>query len=319
MGKTVFQCSVYSGDISVNFYSEINLIDFFSEFDCHKFFPEFSISKNKSTSDFSVYFLNEKKSEIRWYPNKVVATYPVEHMYQGEAILHLAYPFIELQRQRRSEVTIHGAACSLEEKGVLILGKEGSGKTSTLVHLCQNHNAKLISNDLCLVQLNNKIAYLNGGTKFFYLRYISTLKSLPHLINFFYEKRTAPDSWKNKIFLQPKDIDIQVQPKPVNLHKAYLVHVNENQNKVIIKRTGDLADKLYLNETFSRYIRNTCTTFLAGDDYRYMGFVPSFDDEQLYSNRLKILDFLFEDAKLCYISGKSLEISKHIKNEIFQE
>lgn len=312
-----FQCAVFSGKIGVNFYSRVKLSDLFSKFSCHKFFPEFCLSDIERENIFSVYFIPSMKTQIKWYQNKVVVSFPIQEIYNGESILYLGYPFIEYQRQKNFGVTVHAAACNVKGKGVLILGKEGSGKTSTLIHLCQNHDASLIANDLTLLELRNKTVYLIGGTKFFYLRYISTLKSLPHLISHFSKKKKTSDKWKNKIFLEPKDIGIEIEKNRIGLDKAFLVHVDETQEELLVNRKLDLSDKLYLNENFSRYIRNTTTTFLSGNNYDYRGFIPSFDNELFYLNRLKILDTILNKGELCYVSGKSLMISNYIKMNMF--
>src|SRR5699024_12392331 len=132
------------------------------------------------------------------------------------------------------------------------------------IELCRKYNAKLIGNDLCVIDYN----YLNdlrllGGTKYIFLRYESIKRNIPELIKKFdmQENDKKIDTWtfKKKIF--PKDLGIQVQKNEVRIDSIFIVHIDQEKD-FFCKETNSLADILYINENFSRYIRNTCTTMI---------------------------------------------------------
>lgn len=50
-------------------------------------------------------------------------------------------------KSNQSVINIHASCISLEGKGVLLLGKSGSGKSDLALRLIENKNAKLVADD----------------------------------------------------------------------------------------------------------------------------------------------------------------------------
>ena len=188
-------CSVYSGDVAVNFYSDIDLFTRFVDHSYTRFVPEFQCFPDQAQTAFAVEYWDSEDRTLNYGANVVRLRYPWSLMREGETILYLAYPYHEYQRQQRGALTCHAAAFAIDDNaGYLILGKEGAGKTSTVIALCRDRQKRLIANDLCLLGKNEHGASLLGGTKFFFVRRESMMRNLPELLDFFPPASRPTDS-----------------------------------------------------------------------------------------------------------------------------
>ena len=223
-------------------------------------------------------------------------------MRDGETILYLAYPLIERQHQERRYLTSHAAAFSFGNAAFLILGKEGAGKTSTLISMCQRFGAKLMANDLCVIGWKGEEGLaVHGGTKFFFIRRESARRTLPQLLPYF--KEDGDDSWLEKAIICPKDLGVELEARELSVNMSFLVHVDETKRELFGRAIDDLPTRLYLNENFSRYIRTASTTMLGGDKYDLLGYVPSLDTKRFYEWRRELIKYLLVKQGVRYVSG----------------
>ena len=220
---------------------------------------------------------------------------------------------MEKQRAEKHSLTAHSACVDFDGNGVLILGKEGSGKTTTAINLCQKYGASLVANDLSIISYADKNnTMVLEGTKYFFLRKESIKRNLPKLLEKFGENKI--DSWLNKVKVMPEDISIRTKSQ-TNIKRVFIVHIDNSQETMYVSDGATLVNKLYLNENFHRYIRNACTTFLDAD-YNMSGYVPSFDSEQFYIERVELINHIFKDLKFEYVSGNIKDVSKYINEEM---
>lgn len=276
-------------------------------------FPEITIEKcNNEKSKYIVEYMNSDERILQYKENKAIIKYPIEEMSDGLTVLFMAYPLLEVNRREKKNLTCHCAGVSINGKGILILGKEGSGKTTLAIELCRKYNAKLIGNDLCVIdynQLNN--LKLLGGTKYIFLRYESIKRNIPDLLKKFdlQDNDKKIDTWtfKKKVF--PEDIEIQVQKDEVDIDSIYIVHIDQKKD-FFCKEANSLANILYLNENFSRYIRNTCTAMLK--DNNIINYVPSLDNKEFFDERSELINYLFNNKKIKYLSGSIEDVSNYI-------
>lgn len=279
-------------------------------------FPEITIEKcnNNEKCEYTVKYINSDEKKLQYEGHKVTIKYPIKEMDNGMTVLFMAYPLLEVNRRENKKLTCHCASVSINGKGILILGKEGAGKTTLAIELCRKYNAKLIGNDLSVIDYNklNNLKLL-GGTKYIFLRYESIKRNIPELINKIDLQGNAKktDTWilKKKVF--PNDLDIEVQKNEVDIDSIYIVHIDQEKD-FFCKETNSLADILYLNENFSRYIRNTCTTML--NDNNIINYIPSLDTKKFYIERAELINYLFNNKKIKYLSGNIEDVSKYIIN-----
>ncbi len=296
--------------------SDIDLYEMFKDKIDFIDFPEITIERcnNNEKSKYIVEYMNSDERILQYKENKTIIKYPIKEMSDGLTILFMAYPLLEVNRRKNKSLTCHCAGVSINGKGILILGKEGSGKTTLAIELCRKYNAKLIGNDLCVIdynQLNN--LKLLGGTKYIFLRYESIKRNIPDLLKKFdlQDNDKKIDTWtfKKKVF--PKDLGIQVQKDEVDIDSIYIVHIDQEKD-FFCKEANSLANILYLNENFSRYIRNTCTTMIK--DNNIINYIPSLDTRKFYDERAKLINYLFNNKKIEYLSGSIEDVSKYIIN-----
>ena len=278
-------------------------------------FPEITIEKcNNEKSKYIVEYMNSDERILQYKENKAIIKYPIKEMSDGLTVLFMAYPLLEVNRREKKNLTCHCAGVSINGKGILILGKEGSGKTTLAIELCRKYNAKLIGNDLCVIDYNNLNSLkLLGGTKYIFLRYESIKRNIPDLLTKFnlQDNDNKIDTWtfKKKVF--PKDLGIQVQKDEVDIDSIYIVHIDQ-EKEFFCKEANSLANILYLNENFSRYIRNTCTAMLK--DNNIINYVPSLDNKEFFDERSELINYLFNNKKIKYLSGSIEDVSNYIIN-----
>ena len=160
---------------------------------------------------------------------------------------------MEKQRAEKSMITIHSACVEKDDSGILLLGRAGSGKTTTAIDLCTKYDYSLIGNDRNIIGLNqNNEVICYDGTKFLFLRYESMKRNMPYYLKYFPSNDT--DSWLRKVKVLPSDIGISCSNNK-KIDKAYIVHIDNNQ-KELFRSNGDTpSNRLYLNELCSMYIR----------------------------------------------------------------
>lgn len=238
--------------------------------------------------------------------------FPWHLMQGGLTLLYLAYPLIERQRQTNSFLTAHAACVSTPQGGILILGKEGAGKSSVAISLCRNHDAKLVANDLTVIGLRDGRIISDGGTKFLFLRQESVKRNMPDLLPFFPE--TSKDTWLHKIRIAPNQVGITCETGSVPIKWIYQVHIDGDQQHVFHCPDVGLVTRLYLNENFSRYIRSTCNAVLSGDNYNFLGYIPSLDTPEFYSFRVRLIERILDE--LTYLSGPLSQVTDFIVSHL---
>jgi hypothetical protein len=231
---------------------------------------------------------------------EVVVRAPKSDLRQGEVLLSAAYPLVESQLQEEGYLTCHAACVVLEGKGILLLGSNGSGKTSVVLELCQKYGAELTGNNQCIIGMDNMLRVADG-TKPITLRYSSVNQDHPEYVVLF--KKDDKDPWRKKISVNPEEIGINVHEGPVDISSAYLLHVDNTLTDLYKDKARALDDKLYLYDNFSRIIRLTGMTPLLGDEYDFSSYFPSLDTPQLYNNRLAVIGHLQDKLAMERLTG----------------
>lgn len=256
-------------------------------------------------------YRNSSYKKIECLEDRINIFYPKEEL-TAASIVYMGYILMEKQREINGMVTLHSACVEKKGDGILFLGRSGSGKTTLVTNLCMNYNYNLIGNDRCIIGLENEKLKAFSGTKYMFYRYESVKRNLPHLLKLFSENNN--DSWLRKQKIDIADLNINPCFDEVVLKKAYLLHVDENSNH-LFKSSGDTpANRLYLNEILSMYIRGIYTTF-SDRNFCAAGYIPSYDNALCYNNRVLIIDKIVNDLNLEYVSGNLNDVSNYIDYE----
>lgn len=229
-------------------------------------------------------------------------------------IIYNAYLISEKIRGLNGSFTIHSASISIDNQGVLLLGKSGAGKTTLAYELCSKFGASLIGNDLSVLNHFEGHHSILFGSKYFTFRKKSIDRSNLELGNIFSDN--SLDDWSNKVVVKPEDIEVSTIDR-VSLASPFIVHVDESMDCIYVRDvSNDLVTRLNLYENFTRYIRGSCTITTSHNGFGY--YVPSLDNEEIYASRTSSIESLLS-YPLEYLSGPKKSIIDYIVNKIEHE
>lgn len=257
---------------------------------------------NVSSGKYRVLYKEQDDIVVKYSRRTLFVGAPWETIRNGETLLYAALPFIELQHQQNGFVTAHAAAVAFPEGAILLLGKEGSGKTTTALGLCREYGARLIGNDLVIIGVEHpsQRIIIRSGTKFLSLRYESIHRNMPDLLPLF--PQGDEDPWLHKVLVSAEQVGITTHEGSMPLIKSFMVHVDETKKSLLVKSADTVITRLYLNENFSRYIRGTCIALL-GARLEYLGYIPSLDTNALFTKRVVLMQRLLIEHSMMYVSG----------------
>jgi hypothetical protein len=216
-------------------------------------------------------------------------------------IAYIARYLIEKQYAINNLCTCHSSCVEKDGHAILFLGGAGAGKTSVALNMCLKHNYKLISNDQTVIGIVGNRLVVLGGTKTLNLRYASIKENVSSLLYLF--KNTNIESWNNKIIVQASEIDIKEQYNPVEISEIYVLHIDNKQQQFCYKNGDCWGLNFNLYQNLTENIRNSTSTIV--DKYGHpIGYVPSYDNEELYNLRVNIINMINNNENYKYLSGK---------------
>ncbi len=90
----------------------------------------------------------------------------------------------EVAARTQGSLWAHAAAVALGERGVLVFGAPGSGRTAFLAHLLREHGGRLIGADGAFVRFGPRATVVDGGERKLYMK-AKWAKHLPQFSRFF--------------------------------------------------------------------------------------------------------------------------------------
>lgn len=308
-----FQCAIGMGIHAVNVFSEKE--DFICYFEGRgagyiPWIPGWWTKRSYAQTRYSMVYFPEGNPHFEYdgRNRRLIISGDMREFRDGQALAYLGFWLMELQRQRDFMFTSHATALSMEDKGVLIFGERGDGKTSVALSLGRTYGYKLIANDLAIIGYDdeNEQLALHNGTKIFGLRLSAIRGRFPELLHLFPDQTQR--SWITKAFVYPDKVGIATEMHPKSLTRAFMVHLdNTKTDKLSAQEMNDLWVRNYLYENFSRYIRGTAIVAFGESNLDFLDYMPSLDDRGCHENRLKIIRFLIEKIKILNVSSGSLE------------
>jgi len=316
---------VESADTGIIYESDLPLYDYFKDKGALLEFPGLCISKDliNNNSDYHLIYKNSNNQQLKCEGNNMEIYYPIEKI-NKLSLIYPGYILLESARLQNRAVTCHSACVEKDGKAILLLGKTGSGKTTTAINLCLNYGYNIISNDRTILRNNGSELEAIDGTKFIFLRYESIKRNLPDLLGLFEDKEVdvnyrsqneITDTWRKKIRILPQSLNINTCDKSSKIVKVIMLHVDENQNGLITDIDNSLATRLYLNENLSATIRGLYTTFRDNKNIESL-YIPSLDSENHYQFRKDIISNIMNDCEIEYVSGKITDVSKYIDEKV---
>lgn len=294
----------------VRYVSDKPLLDYFIK---HKDFMEFYDASIIANSDDVVYTIeyhdNEDKSKkpIIVIDKKMIINYPKNELTESN-ILYLGVSFLEKQFGEMSVCSCHSACVVKEGEGTLLIGEAGAGKTSLAVNLCQKYGYSLLSNDMTLIGENDGNIYACGGTKFLNLRLLSVQSNMPSLLYLF--QNDNQDLWTNKVSVMASSIGIKEEYSIVPIKNILFIHIDA-RDKFKIANGDSWRNNFLLYQNVSSHIRGTASTFVDKKGYP-IGYIPSFETEDTYNRRMKLINVINANPNYHYVSGPLNEVLEYI-------
>ncbi len=313
---TNFLCSVYLGTEGVNIYADSKeFLHLLRKRGLYSYIPGWhvSFSKDRKNIRSTLYLRSSDTAAIRLKKRFALVTGKTEELSYGDTIPYLIQYLTERERMKRSRFTIHGAAVAKDGNGILILGKQGSGKTSVAITLCREYGYNLVGNDLVTIGTEGNVGHLYNGTKVFRLR-MSTIKHYNRdLRRFFLTSTKGKDEWTTTASIRPVALGIGIQKSPVPIKKIVYVHLMNDPESILLATTPDLLfSRVYLHQNFSAYIKGAMITPLIGKSLNYCGYLPSLDNQRFHNARKKLIDWIIGNPNYKYVSGPMKRICEDI-------
>jgi predicted metal-dependent phosphoesterase TrpH len=262
---------------------------------------ESCILKSKGKNDINIIFNNEIKN------TKVVFYTLRECIYR--------------YNQNNNRTPLHSAAFSYNDKGVIIMGNENSGKTSLLLAFLKLHGSSFISNDITFVSPEKGEIY---GFPLATLVSIPTIKSLL-LDDFEFKCKDIPTITYFKESLNELVTKYKFSPKDLqNILNCYYTQ-SANFNLVIVpnyKETNNGVDikPLNINSAFKIFKNQILTQNDGRYVYDYLNINDgeinnkSVKDEDLYNFLKNKKIFQIDYGKDIYEKNSLLELFKFLNN-----
>lgn len=313
--ESKFQCSVYMAKEGVNIYSEDNRVVDLLEGDFIPFIPEWRVEKYASKNLPSLECSFGKKQEIKTDENdNFLISGSFEEFSQSNTLPYFIHYILERARAKKGKATIHAAAVSKNGKGVLILGKQGSGKTSITLDLCRKYGYSLVGNDLVLTGLQKNTGYLYGGTKIFRIR-ATTIKDYNKDLEKFF-KFSGDDEWTQIAIIRPSEIQVMTEKSAVPIWAIYYVHLYPPRHNFIAKGVDKLFSRVYLYQIFSEYIRGSAIIPLIGKNLRFSDYIPPFDTKNAFIKRIGFINWIIDNKNYKYVAGELADICSFIDKNL---
>jgi len=310
-----FQCSVYMAEEGVNIYSESSRVIELLKGSFVPFIPEWRVEKQENKDLPRLECVFKSKHEIRTSKRgSFFISGLFEEFLQSHTIPYFIHYILESERSKKGKATIHAAAVSKNGKGILILGKQGSGKTSITLELCRKCGYSLVGNDLVLVGLQRDLGYLYGGTKIFRLR-VTTIKDYNKDLKKFF-KPNNNDEWTQIALIEPDKIQVLIEKSIVPIHAIYYVHLYPPDHNFVVGEVDKLFSRIYLYQIFSEYIRGSAIIPLIGEDLRFSDYIPSLDTRDAFEKRIRFINWIINNKNYKYIAGALADICTFIDKNL---
>lgn len=293
----------------VRYVSDKPLLDYFIK---HKDFMEFydaSIIANSDDVKYTVEYHDNKdiSKPIVVTDQKMIVNYPGSELTESN-LLYLGFSFLEKQFGEMGVCSCHSACVVKDGEATLLIGEAGAGKTSLAINLCQQYGYSLLSNDMTLIGEDDGYIYACGGTKFVNLRLLSVKSNMPSLLYLF--QNDNKDLWTNKVSVMANNIGIEEEYAITPIKNILFVHIDA-RDKFKVANGDSWRNNFLLYQNVSAHIRGTASTFVNKKGYP-IGYIPSFETEDTYNRRMKLINSINVSPNYHYVSGSLGEVLEYI-------
>lgn len=229
---------------------------------------------------------NVKKVTIDAKANKAIIQFPIQELFFTD-LIYLVLSMMSKELNKLNKYFIHCSIVEKNNKGIMIIGDPGAGKTTLALYLSMNKNFDFVCNDIALLEFFNGVPHVTAGTLETYIRVGVIPQFFPLLMDKI-NKSNLENPWNSKFYLNPEfeSLGIKVKSSAPITHVLYTltyptIAIETRLEKYDSIKSQDVSI-LKTMGCFSQYIRAN-NNMLISAGYPF----PSFDTTELAYKRLK--------------------------------
>ena len=269
------------------------------DFDIERVLPAYYGLEKNSDKDYSKEFVIKMAdtNEINWNKKKSRVTLSVKKIDDDvyNAVIVILNVLIKLDLQEKGMYILHASSVAVDNRVLLLFGSSGSGKTATLIHLGLGNKAAFLSNGSTVVAYDGKECRVAGTYKTGIKIRKSTLKQYDtQLCNKIFGSDAEDNDYDQKKVISPEQMHIKDGLELLNENKEieiYIIQLDKVNNEIQHNTEYDYKVSMQIYEDLSREL--DCSEVFINIDGQLL-YIPSFDDEELYKNRVDFINYFMK-------------------------
>ena len=229
---------------------------------------------------------NSEKIVIDEKANKALINLPIQKLFFPD-LVYLVLSMMSKELNKINQYFIHCSVVEKNNKGIMLIGDPGAGKTTLSLYLSMNKDFQFVCNDRALLKFRDGTPYVTAGT----LETSIRASVIPQFFPMLMEKVNMNDreeSWNSRLYLNSEFENIGIKLRsnvPVTYVLFLLTYPTSASHTILEKYDTSKRQDLSILKTmgcFSQYIRAD-NNMLISAEYPF----PSFDTHELACKRLK--------------------------------
>lgn len=309
-------CRVWDYTILI-YTNEIQLI-----YDLHKMrdvggIPVQFQDKCPYKEDISLYIINS--SEKMAFIQEGLKYYLYLNLEDGiryDSLRNLVGQFVSVVALINGEYPLHSAAVKVKDKGILLLGDSGAGKTILSIYLCNRANADWLSNDWSAISLNDsksndKCIEITKGYDIISVRKESLAHIAPYITSQEASALLNTCSEEKKIF-NLHALNIKKGHLPEKLSDIYIIRINNNLPYCITQLSYEEVYPL-LKQELTWVVSGVNSTLYNKKDFKILEKVVI---DVIPPNLDSIIADIYRKVTIIKISGNVKAVGQYIRRQI---
>jgi len=212
----------------------------------------------------------------------------------------------ELVRQRRGEYLLHASAVARGGRAIVLFGPGESGKTVCALDLCLRRGFQLFANNRIRATARDGCVQLLEGDARFNLRFSSLWEYSESLCRSVFPDAPELEPWcQKKKVIEPGSLGVQVAPPRPQAVVFIWIKLDADKHNASVDEISPASSsheafwaKADLYQEMSALIRGVKFIPLVESRGFQQIFVPSLDNPELVSGRVRFLVNLFATARV---------------------
>lgn len=233
-----------------------------------------------------------------------------------DSLRNLVGQFVSVVAIINGEYPLHSAAVKVKDKGILLLGGSGAGKTILSIYLCNKINAYWLSNDWSAISLNDsksddKHVEITKGYDIISVR----KESLAHITPYIASQKTVAllntCSEEKKIF-DLHALNIKKGHLPEKISNIYIISINNNLPYCITQLSYEEVYAL-LKQELTWVVSGVNSSLYNKKDFKILEKVVV---DVIPPNLDNIIAEIYRKVTISKISGNVKAVGQYIRRQV---